>query len=313
MSNMIVKRLLGSLPVLFVVALLIFFVLRLAAGDPAAVIAGDKATAADIERIREQFGLTGPVWKQFLIWLGRVLQGDLGHSYYMRQDVADLIARRIVPTLSLAGGTILISTLVAVPLGTVVATRPGGWLDRLVMSGSVAAFSIPVFIVGYLLIWFFGLHLRWFPVQGYVAPSVSLAGWLHRLVLPCLTLSVMFIALIARVTRASVMDALGEEHVRTARAKGLPEWQVVLRHALNNAAVPIVTIIGISVALLIGGVVVTETIFAIPGLGMLTVDAILNRDFPTVQGVVLFFSVVYVAINLIVDLTYLLLDPRIRS
>jgi peptide/nickel transport system permease protein len=318
MIKFLLQRLLATLPVLAVVAVVVFLILRLTPGDPAAVIAGNNATNEDITRIREQLGLNLPLLQQFFVWLGKVLQGDLGYSFYLNKPVVELIVQRIEPTLSLAVGTMLLAICIAVPLGTLAAWRMGGWLDKLLMGFSVLGFSVPVFVIGYLLIYFFSLKLNWFPVQGYVRLGLGsgagqgVGAWLHNLVLPCLTLACIYVALIARVTRASVSEALTEDHVRTARAKGLSELAVLLNHALRNAAVPIATVIGIGVALLIGGVVVTETVYAIPGLGSLTVDAVLNRDFPVIQGVILFFSVAYVLINLCVDLSYLLLDPRIR-
>ena len=248
--------------------------------------------------------------------IARALHGDLGYSYYQNKPVTALIAQRIEPTLALAFGTLLISILVAVPLGTLAAWRLGGGLDRLLSGFSVLGFSIPVFVIGYVLIYVFSVRLHWLPVQGYRrlfgASSEGFGPWFGHLLLPWLALSTIYIALIARVTRAAVSEALTEDYIRTARAKGIGELALMLRHALANAAVPIVTVIGIGVALLIGGVVVTETVFAIPGLGSLTVDAVLNRDFPVIQGVVLCFSVLYVLVNLGVDLSYLALDPRIR-
>jgi peptide/nickel transport system permease protein len=226
--------------------------------------------------------------------------------------VTTLISQRLEPTVSLALITITIAVLVAVPLGVVAAWRFGGVLDRSLMGFSVLGFSIPVFVLAYLLIWLFSLKLGWLPVQGYKRLAEGVGPWLYQLLLPAITLSVIYIALIARVTRASVLDTLGEDYIRTARAKGLPEAKVLMRHALANAAVPIITVIGIGVALLIGGVVVTESVYAIPGRGRLTVDAVLARDFPTIQGVILLFSVVYVMINLLVDLSYVFFDPRIR-
>jgi peptide/nickel transport system permease protein len=294
------------------VAVLVFLLLRLTPGDPAAILAGDAASTDQIARIRASLGLDRPIPVQFAIWAGQVLTGDLGESFYYKQSVASLIAQRIEPTLSLAAITMLIAVVAAIPLGTVAAWRFGGWFDRALMGFSVAGFSIPVFVLAYLLIWLVSLKLGWAPVQGYRRLDGGLGPWLQHLVLPSITLSVIFIALIARVTRAAVLEALGEDYIRTARAKGLRERRVLVRHALANAAVPIVTVIGIGIALLIGGVVVTETVYAIPGLGRLTVDAVLARDFPTIQGVILFFSVVYVAVNLLVDLSYVFLDPRIR-
>lgn len=316
MLRFLLKRLLAVLPVLLVVAVVVFLILRLTPGDPAAVIAGNNATNADIERIREQLGLNRSLLAQFGIWFLGVLQGDLGHSFYLGKPVTELILQRVEPTLSLALGTIVLAVLVAVPLGTLAAWRLGGWLDRLLSGFSVLGFSVPVFVVGYVLIYLFSIQLQWLPVQGYrrlFGPSSEgVWAWAQQLVLPWITLCTIYVALIARVTRASVSEALTEDYIRTARAKGIRESAVLLRHALANAAVPIVTVVGIGVALLIGGVVVTETVYAIPGLGSLTVDAVLNRDFPVIQGLVLVFSVLYVLINLLVDLSYLFLDPRIR-
>ena len=316
MLRFLMQRLLALIPVLFVVAVVVFLILRLTPGDPAAVIAGNNATNEDIDRIREQLGLTKPLITQFMIWLGNVVQGDLGYSFYLNKPVTELISQRIEPTLSLAAGTMVLAVLVAVPLGTLAAWRMGGWLDRILSGFAVAGFSVPVFVIGYVLIWVFAIELQWLPVQGYRRlfgdASQGIGAWAAQLVLPWCTLATIYVALIARVTRASVSEALTEDYIRTARAKGITEQMVLLRHALANAAVPIVTVIGIGIALLIGGVVVTETVYSIPGLGSLTVDAVLNRDFPVIQGVVLFFSLLYVLINLLVDLSYLWLDPRIR-
>ena len=316
MAGFVIRRLLAVLPVLLVVSLVVFFMLRLAPGDPAAVIAGNNATAEDIAQIRTQLGLDRHIVSQYGMWIGRVLQGDFGYSYYLGKPVLALIAQRVEPTLSLALGTALLAVLIAAPLGTLAAWRMGGWLDRALSAFSVAGFSVPVFVIAYLLIYVFAMQLQWLPVQGYkplTGPqSQGWLDWARQLVLPWLTLSTIYIALIARITRASVSESLSEDFIRTARAKGVSEWAVLWRHALANAAVPIVTVIGIGVALLIGGVVVTETVFAIPGLGSLTVDAVLNRDFPVIQGLVLLFSVSYVGINLLVDTSYLWLDPRIH-
>jgi peptide/nickel transport system permease protein len=308
----LLRRLLSTIPVLLVVAVLVFLMLRMTPGDPAAVLAGDAASTEQIAEIRKTLGLDRSIGEQFAIWFGHMLAGDLGQSYYYKMPVTQLIGQRLEPTVSLALITISIAVAVAVPLGVIAAWRFGGLLDRALMGFSVLGFSVPVFVLAYLLIWLFSLKLGWMPVQGYKRLSEGLGPWLYQLVLPALTLSVIYIALIARVTRASVLDTLGEDYIRTARAKGLPEAKVLMRHALANAAVPIVTVIGIGIALLIGGVVVTESVYAIPGLGRLTVDAVLARDFPTIQGVILLFSFVYVMINLLVDLSYVFLDPRIR-
>jgi peptide/nickel transport system permease protein len=310
--SFIARRALATVPVLLIVAVLVFLLLRLTPGDPAAILAGDAASTEQIARIRESLGLDKPILVQFGIWSGQMLQGNLGESFYYKTQVASLIGQRLEPTLSLAALTIALAVLVAVPLGILAAWRHGGWLDRALMGFSVLGFSVPVFVLAYILIWLLSLKLGLLPVQGYQRIADGVGPWLFHLVLPSTTLSVLYIALIARVTRASVMEALGEDYIRTARAKGLTEARVLVRHALANAAVPIVTVIGLGVALLIGGVVVTESVYAIPGLGRLTVDAVLARDFPTVQGLILFFSFIYVLINLLVDLSYVFFDPRIR-
>ena len=312
MFAFLARRLLSTIPVLLIVAVLVFLMLRLTPGDPAAVLAGDAASTEQIAQIRQNLGLDRSIPEQFGTWFGRMMSGDLGQSYYYKTPVTTLIAQRLEPTLSLALITIVLAVLVAVPLGVLAAWRHGGWLDRTLMGFSVMGFSIPVFVLAYLLIWLVSLKLGWLPVQGYQRLSGGMGPWLRHLLLPALTLSVVYIALIARVTRASVLETLGEDYIRTARAKGLPESKVLMRHALANAAVPIATVIGIGIALLIGGVVVTESVYAIPGLGRLTVDAVLARDFPTIQGVILFFSFIYVVVNLLVDLSYVFFDPRIR-
>ena len=312
MLAFLLRRLLSTLPVLLIVAVLVFLMLRLTPGDPAAVLAGDAATTEQIAQIRQSLGLDKSVPEQFLIWFGHLLSGDLGQSYYYKTEVTTLIGQRLEPTVSLALITITIAVLVAVPLGVLAAWRFGGWLDRALMGFSVMGFSVPVFVLAYLLIWAISLKLGWLPVQGYKRLADGVGPWLYHLALPAVTLSIVYVALIARVTRASVLETLGEDYIRTARAKGLPEVKVLMRHALANAAVPIITVIGIGIALLIGGVVVTESVYAIPGLGRLTVDAVLARDFPTIQGVILLFSFIYVVINLLVDLSYVFFDPRIR-
>ncbi len=312
MWSFLARRLLSTLPVLLIVAVLVFLMLRLGPGDPAAILAGDAASTEQIAQIRESLGLDRSIPEQFLIWAGHLLTGDLGQSYYYKMDVTALIGQRLEPTLSLAAITIVLAVAVAVPLGVIAAWRFGGWLDRGLMAFSVLGFSVPVFVSAYILIWLVSLKLGWLPVQGYRRLAEGVGPWLYHLALPAVTLSIIYIALIARVTRASVLETLGEDYIRTARAKGLPEVAVLTRHALANAAVPIATVIGIGIALLIGGVVVTESVYAIPGLGRLTVDAVLARDFPTIQGVILLFSFVYVLVNLLVDLSYVFFDPRIR-
>jgi peptide/nickel transport system permease protein len=312
MYGFVVRRLLSTIPVLGMVALLVFLMLRLTPGDPAAVLAGDNGTPQQIAEIRIVLGLDKPVMTQFGIYILNILQGDLGESYFFKKQVTELITQRVGATMSLAVVTLIMTLAIAIPLGVIAAYRHGSWIDQFVMAFSVMGFSVPVFVMGYLLIYFFAIELRWFPVQGYKELADGLWAYLHRLILPGITLSVIYIALIARITRASVLEILGEDYIRTAYAKGLTNRVVLMRHALRNAAVPIITVIGIGVALLIGGVVVTETVYNIPGLGRLTVDAVLGRDYPTVQALILVFSFVYVVINLFIDLTYSFLDPRIK-
>ena len=313
MLNHVLFRILATFPVMAVVALFVFILLRIAPGDPAAVIAGDYATADDVERIRAQLGLSDPLLVQFTRWLGGLLEGDLGTSIFSNKPVSELIAQRIEPTTMLALTTICFSVVVAVPLGTIAAYRSGGLVDRLVMLFSVGGFSVPVFVLGYVLIYLFAMTLKVLPVQGYKSPFLD-GPWpfLVHITLPTVTLSVIFIALISRMTRASVIEVLEEDYIRTARAKGQSELRILVRHALRNAAVPIITVIGIGIAMLISGVVVTESVYNIPGLGRLVLDAVLARDYPIIQGLILFFSFVYIIINLMIDLCYTFLDPRIR-
>src|SRR2546425_4866526 len=296
-----------------VVAVVVFLLLRLTAGDPAAIIAGDNATTQQVEEIRGRLGLDRPIAQQFVIWLGNVLRGDFGESFFFnKKQVADLTLDRLEPTLALSIFTLVLAVTAAVPLGALAAYRRATWIDRAVMGLSVLGFSVPVFVIGCALIYLFAIHFAWLPVQGYQRLRDGIGGFLTHLILPSVTLAVIYVALIARITRASMLEVFNADHVRTARAKGLAELPVLLRHVLRNAAVPIVTVIGLGVAVLIGGVVVTESVYSIPGIGRLTVDAVLARDYPTVQAVILLFSVVYVLINLLVDLTYTFLDPRIR-
>lgn len=312
MGGYLLRRVFSTVPVLAIVAVFVFLMLRLTPSDPAAIIAGDYASTEQIEGIRERLGLNEPILKQFAIWITGVLQGDFGESFFYKKQVAELITERLEPTLSLSLVTIFLVLVVAVPIGVIAAHNHGTWIDRLVMGFSVLGFSVPVFVVGYILIYIFAITLDWLPVQGYQRISEGVGGWLLRLILPAMTLSVVFIAFIARMTRTSVLEVLNEDYIRTARAKGQTEIKVLVRHALANAAVPILTIIGLTVAILIGGVVVTESVFTLPGLGLLTVDAVLARDYPTIQAVILLFSFAYVLINLLVDVAYTFLDPRIR-
>jgi peptide/nickel transport system permease protein len=308
----VVRRVLATIPVMAVVALFVFSLLYIAPGDPAAVIAGDQATPADVERIRQSLGLDRPFLVQFGDWVWNIVHANLGTSMFTGLPVTKMIAQRIEPTLSLMAVTLVFAIAVAVPLGVVAAWRAGSLLDRVIMAFAVFGFSVPVFVVGYLLAYVFALELEWLPVQGYTPISEGLWPWFQNLILPAIALGCVYIALIARITRAAMLEVLAQDYIRTARAKGIGQSGILFIHALKNASVPIVTVIGIGIALLIGGAVVTESVFVIPGLGRLTIDAILRRDYPVIQGVVVLFSFVYVLVNLMVDLIYTLLDPRIR-
>ena len=312
MLGYIVRRVLSTIPVMAFVALFVFSLHYIAPGDPAAVIAGEQASQADIERIRQSLGLDRPFLVRFTEWSFQVLRGDLGTSMFTGLPVTHLIGQRIEPTLSLMIVTLVLSVSIAVPIGVLAAWKVGSWLDRGFMAFAVFGFSVPVFVVGYLLAYVFALELDWLPVQGYTPISRGFWPWLENLILPSIALGFVYIALIARITRATMLEVLSQDYIRTARAKGMGEAGVLFLHALKNAAVPIVTVIGIGVALLIGGAVVTESVFAIPGLGRLTIDAIVRRDYPLIQGIVLMFSFVYVLVNLVVDLIYVTLDARIR-
>jgi peptide/nickel transport system permease protein len=308
----LVGRIAATIPVMGVVALFVFSLLYLAPGDPAAIIAGDQATPQDVERIRAGLGLDRPFLVRFGDWSWDIIRGDLGTSIFTNLPVSQLIAQRLEPTLSLMIITLFLAILIAVPMGVVAAWKSSTWIDWTVMGFAVFGFSVPVFVVGYLLAYVFALELEWLPVQGYTPFAQGFWPWLENLVLPAVALGGVYIALIARITRATMLEVLQQDYVRTARAKGVGQRGVLFIHALKNAAVPIVTVIGIGIALLIGGAVVTESVFAIPGLGRLTVDAILRRDYPVIQGVVLLFSFVYVLVNLMIDVLYTFLDPRIR-
>jgi peptide/nickel transport system permease protein len=307
----IVRRFLSTLPVMAVVAVVVFLLIHLSPGDPAALIAGDLATTDDIEKLRAALGLNLPLWQQFGLWLGKLFTGDLGTSIFTQMPVTQLLGQRLEPTVSISALTMLITLVVSVPLGTLAAYRTGSWVDRLVMLFAVLAFSVPVFLVGYLLVYGFAVQLPWFPVQGYVHFGENPFEWLRSLVLPCVNLALVYIALVTRMTRATVLEVLHEDYIRTARAKGLGVLPV-LGHALRNAAIPIATTIGAGIALLIGGVVVTETVFAIPGVGRLVIDSVQRHDYPVIQSVLLLSAGVYVLINLLIDLSYRLFDPRIQ-
>jgi peptide/nickel transport system permease protein len=308
----ILRRLLATIPVLAIVAVVVFSILHIAPGDPAALIAGDQATPEQILDIHAKLGLDLPLYEQFFKWLGRALTGDFGVSIFSNKPVALLFQQRLEPTIALTVMTTIVTVLLSIPIGVLAAWKAGSWIDRAVMSFAVLGFSFPVFVIGYILIYVFSIKLRLLPIQGFRPLSEGLWPFLSHLILPSFALGMSFMALIARITRASVLEVLSQDHIRTARAKGLPARQLLFSHALPNAAVPIVTIVGVGVAILLGGVVVTESVFAIPGIGRLVVDAILSRDYPVIQAVLLVFSFTYVIVNLAIDLLYVVIDPRIR-
>lgn len=312
MTAYIIRRLFATIPVLVVVALFVFLLLQLTPGDPAAVIAGDEASPAAIEGIRRKLGLDLPLWQQFGIYVWNLLRGDLGTSIFSNLPVLTLVKQRLEPSVVLAVSTLLVAISFAIPMGVLAAWKAGTGVDRIVMGFSVLGFAVPVFLVGYFLIYIFAIELHWLPVQGYQPLSQGVLQTLRSIALPAFALGMVYMALIARITRASMLEVLSQDYIRTARAKGVATSVVLLRHALKNAAVPIVTVIGIGLALLISGVVITETVFNIPGLGRLTVDAILKRDYPIIQGLIILFAMVKVVVNLLIDISYAFFDPRIR-
>src|ERR1700719_4885982 len=277
-----IRRILSTIPVMAVVALFVFSLLYIAPGDPAAIVAGDQATPADVERIRESLRLDRPFLVRFGEWVWQILHGDLGTSIFTNLPVATMIAQRIEPTLSLMAVTLVLAVCVAVPIGVVAAARADTLIDRAIMAFAVFGFSVPWFVIGYLLAYVFALQLDWLPVQGYTPLSEGFEPWIENLILPALALGCVYMALIARTTRAAMLEVLQQDYIRTARAKGIGQRGILFVHALKNASVPIVTVIGLGVALLIGGAVVTESVFGSPGLGRLTIDAILRRDYPVI-------------------------------
>ncbi|WP_216856512.1 ABC transporter permease [Acidisphaera sp. S103] len=313
MIQFVLRKLSSTAIVMGLVAVIVFLLIHLSPGDPAAIIAGDQATPAMIEQIRAGLGLDQPLIVQFWLWLVRLAHGDLGVSLFSHVPVGTLIMSRIQPTVSLAVATMLFAILTAIPLGVVAAWQVGRWVDRAVMALAIAAFSFPIFLIGYALVWGFALKLRILPVQGYTTLGNGIVPYLQHLVLPALSLGLVFMALLTRMTRSTMIEVLGEDYIRTARAKGLGQGAVLIKHGLKNAAVPLVTTIGNGIALLIGGVVVTESVFSIPGIGRLTIDAVTQRDFPVIQGIILVTSFTYVVVNLLVDLSYRLFDPRVRA
>ena len=311
MQRYALRRLLLTIPVLFGVSVLAFAIVRVVPGDPVRLIAGPDAPEDVVARIRVELGLERPLHEQYLAFLGRALQGDLGRSLRTRGSVVDEILTRFPATFELTTASMLVAVLVGIPVGLVSAARRATWVDYLAMGGSLSMLSMPIFWFAIVAIWIFSLQLGWLPVSGRGGAPWEWDG-LRHLALPAITLATTSIAIISRLTRSGMLEVLGREFVTTARAKGLPERAVVVKHALKNALIPVVTVVGLQYGLLLGGAVVTETIFAWPGVGRLAITSILQRDYPVVQGCVLLVAVVFVLINLAVDLLYGWLDPRIR-
>jgi peptide/nickel transport system permease protein len=310
----VVRRLLLLVPVLLGVSVIIFMVLHLAPGDPAEIMLGSQATQADLERLRAELGLTEPLYVQYVHWLSLVARGDLGRSIWMKRPVLAEVLGRFEATLVLTGAALVLSTLGGLALGIASAVRPNSLLDRASAVASLFGASMPVFWLGIVLMVIFALWLGWLPASGMFAPygGGHLTDLLAHLALPAFTLAAASVTIIARLTRSTMLETLGQDYIRTARAKGVVERVVVLRHGLKNALIPIVTVVGVQAGYLLGGAVLTETVFAWPGVGTLMVQGILARDFPLVQGCVLVVALSFVVINLIVDLLYAWLDPRIR-
>jgi peptide/nickel transport system permease protein len=313
-SRFLVRRLLLLVPVLIGVSVIVFLVLHMAPGDPAEIMLGPQATQEDRLRLRAELGLDDPLVTQYGRWLGHVLRGDLGRSLWMRRPVLGEVLVRLQATLILTGTALLLSSIGGVTLGVLSATRPNSLLDRASAVASLFGASMPVFWLGIVLMVIFSLTLGWLPASGMYAPygGGDLGDLLSHLVLPALTLAAASVTIVARLTRSAMLEVLGQDYIRTARAKGLVERRVVVRHALKNALVPIVTVVGVQAGYLLGGAVLTETVFAWPGVGTLMVQGILARDIPLVQGCVLVVALTFVLVNLAVDVLYAWLDPRIR-
>ncbi len=312
MGRYLAQRLLAAVPVLLIVAVVTFSLVHLTPGDPASLMAGDQALPEDIERIKDKLGLNRPLHEQMAIYFWDILRGDFGESVFTKFPVTTLIGQRLEPTISIAIFSQLVAIIIAVPAGILAAWKANTWVDRALMVFAVAGLAIPSFWLGANLIWVFAVNLGWFPALGYVSISEGVIPWLRSITLPSIAIGFISAALIARMTRASMLEVLREDYIRTARAKGLGDYKVLIAHAFKNASIPVVTIIGIGLAGLVSGLVVTEAVFAIPGVGRLIVDAVLRRDYPVIQGVVLMVTFVYVLINLAVDIIYGYLDPRIR-
>jgi peptide/nickel transport system permease protein len=312
MTRYVMQRILGMLAVMFTVVTIVFIIVRVAPGDPAAVMLGPDATAADIAGLRSRLGLGQSLPTQYVLFLGQLLRGDLGQSIFLNMPVLSALAERAEPTFFLTLFSILIASAIALPVGILSAYKRGSVFDQLATTFAMFAASIPSFWLGLILIQVFAVRYGWMPASGYGGPDASFLERLRHLVLPALALGIVSSALITRFTRASMLDVLNDDYVRTARSKGMGEWGVVMKHAFKNALIPVLTVVGLTAALLISGAVVTETVFSLPGIGNLVVSAVLRRDYPVIQGALLVIAALYVLINFLIDMLYLAIDPRVR-
>ncbi|MBL8594577.1 MAG: ABC transporter permease [Devosia sp.] len=307
------RRLLSAIPVLFVVSLMTFFIMWLVPGDVSAEIGGTDATPEQIQQIREQLGIDRPLIERAINWYGDLLQGDLGYSYLLNRSVVDAVLERIPVTLSLAGLSLLLTTIMGTLLGVLAAVRHNSWLDQGSMVAALIGLSIPDFWFGLVLIILFGVTLGWLPTGGFVPFTEDFWGWVRCMTLPALTLAFTQMGVIARMSRSAMLDVLDQDFIRTARAKGMSRGVVVFKHALRNALVPIVTVVGVTAGVLLSGAVVIESVFSLPGVGRLIVGSIQRRDFPVIQGGLLVTASIFVFVNIVVDMLYGLIDPRVRD
>jgi len=310
MVNFVLTRILSALPIVPIVSVIVFLLIHAGGSDPSRILAGDTASEEAIAALRHHLALDQPLYRQFAVWFERLLHGDFGSSIFYQRPIIDLVLDRVGATLALAVGVIFLAVAVGVPLGAVTAMSLGSRLDRSLTAIASVGFSLPIFLVAYALVYIFALRLGWLPVQGYVFPAESIAGFLRSLILPVMTLGLFYISLFARVTRATVSEILRQDYIKTAAAKGATPGRILFAHALRVAAAPLLTLTGTTFAGLLGGLVVTESLYNIPGLGRLVSEAILKRDFPIIQGLVLITSVFYVSFNLLIDLLCALIDPR---
>lgn len=312
MIRYILQRLAGMIVVMFLVVTIVFVIVRVTPGDPAAVMLGPEATAQDIADLRARLGLDEPIGVQYVYYITQLLRGDLGQSIFLNMPVGTALLERAEPTFFLTVFSLAIASAIALPIGIYAAYRRGSFIDQAATAVAMLAASIPSFWLGLILMQFFAVRLSLFPVSGYGGPGATFPERMYHLTLPALALGLVSSALVLRFTRASMLDVLGDDYIRTARAKGLVERRVVMKHALKNALIPILTVIGLTAAVLISGAVVTETVFGLPGVGNLVVSAVLRRDYPVIQGALLVIAGLYVLINFAIDMLYLLVDPRVR-